>query len=152
MSLWRRTAIERFPQLHRAIADAESAGWVWYVLRHALEDAYRQKPLDEKLVADVYEYASWCLHHRSMEVRTAVVLWFYEGLCVDDLLRPDMARWMSQSDFDLLAFAWTYVLTGENLRAFQQEFAARKAEVEGVASRHQQGLVKRLNKAKPSAA
>lgn len=150
MSLWRRTAIERFPQLHRAIADAEDAGWVWYEISHALEDVYRRTLLDEKFVATVYEYASWCLHHRSLEVRTAVVLWFYEGLPGNTLIRPDMARWLSEDDFDLLEFAWAYVLSDENRKSFQQEFAARKAEFQGIATRHQRNLLKRVDKAQSS--
>lgn len=152
MSLWRRTAIEKFPQLHRAIADAESAGWVWFELRHALQDAYRRMPRDEQFVADVYDYAHWCLCHRNIDIRTAVVLWFYEDLATDDLLRPDMARWLSQEDFDLLEFAWRYVLTDENLKAFKQEFAARKAQSQGIASRHQRNMIKRVTKAERSAA
>ncbi len=76
MSHWRQKAIETFPQLHRAIADAESAAWVWDALRQALQDAYRRKPLDEMFVANVYEYAAWCLHHRSSDVRNAVVFGF----------------------------------------------------------------------------
>lgn len=147
MSLWRRTAIERFPHLQKAIAGADSAGWVWFELKQALEDAYRRTPLDEKFVADVYDYAHWCLCHRSIDVRTAVVLWFYEDLVTDDLLRPDMARWMSQEDFDLLEFAWRYILKeDENVKAFQEEFAARKAQYQGIASRNQRNLIKRSTK------
>ncbi len=92
MSVWRRTAIEKFPQLHRAIADADNAGWVWYELLRTLEEAYRHKPLDEEFVAEVYKFASWCSHHRSIDIRTAVVLWFYEDLADNILLRPTLAQ------------------------------------------------------------
>jgi hypothetical protein len=151
MSLWRRTAIERFPRLHRDIADAESVGWAWFAIRHALPDAYRQGPHDAAFVAAVYDYAHWCLHHRSITVRTAVVLWFYEYLPPDALLRPDMARWLCQEDFDLLAFAWQYILSDENLTVFQEEFAAQKAELQGIANRQQRNMLKSLNKARQSA-
>ena len=143
MSHWRQKAIETFPQLHQAIADAESAAWVWDVSRQALQDAYRRNPLNEKFVGDVYEYASWCLHHRSRDVRNAVIFWFYEGLCADSLLRPDMARWISQADFDCPDFGWGLILTDKNWLAFQQEFSDRKAEAEGRASRNQRNKLKR---------
>jgi hypothetical protein len=136
MSRWRRYAIEKFPHLHRTIADAEGANWVWFELRWALEKTYAQDPLEEKFVGDIYDYASWCLHHRSIEIRTAVVLNFYEALPENPLLRPDLARWISQDDFDLLEFTWHYVLKdNKTVAAFQQEFAVRKAEFEGRKSR-----------------
>jgi len=47
MSRWRQFAIEKFPHLHRVIADSDGAGWVWFELHHALEEAYRHDPLDE---------------------------------------------------------------------------------------------------------
>lgn len=133
MSLWRRLAIERFPQLHRTIADADHAGWLWYELRHALIDAYRAdaegaKPLDEKFVSGVYQYAHWCLHHRSIEVRTYVVVWFYEDVADHPVLSQDIGRWMAQEDFDLLEFAWRYVFKDEaRVKAFQQGFKQQRA-------------------------
>lgn len=138
MSRWRHHAIEKFPHLHRVIADADDADWVWVELRRALMKTYAHGSVDEKFVADVYEYAAWCLHHRSIEIRTAVVYFFYEDLPHEPLLRPDLARWITQEDFDLLEFAWRYVLKdNEAVTAFQQEFAARKAEFEGRKRRKQ---------------
>ena len=127
MSQWRRVAIERFPALRRDIADAEDMGYMWSELRRRLEDAYRLPTLDEPFVAGVYDYAHWCLCHRSIEVHTAVVLNFYEHLADTILLRRDVARWLSQDDFDLLKFAWQYVLKNEKaVAAFRREFEAEK--------------------------
>lgn len=151
MSLWRRTAIEKFPRLHRVIADADSAAWAWFEIRHALQDAYRQSPLDEAFVADVYNYAHWCLHHQSSDIRTAVIFWFYEDLATDDLLGRDIARWISQEDFTQLESTWRYVLSDENMRALQRGFAAHQAQRQGIASRQQRNLIKRATKAKQSA-
>ena len=137
MSQWRRIAIERFPSLHRDIADAESIGSLWSELSRRLEAAYRLPTLDERFVADVYDYAHWCLCHRSIDVRTAVVLNFYEDLADTIVLRRDVARWLSQEDFDLLEFAWRYVLKDEaTVAAFRREFVARKADLQAQASRH----------------
>ena len=133
MSQWRRTAIERFPHLHRAIADAENATIMWFELRSELEKAYRaaalgQGPLDEQFVADVYEYAHWCLYHRSIEVRTRVVIGFYEHLADTIILRKDVGRWLSEEDFDLLGFAWDYVLKdAASVEAFQRDFLEQRA-------------------------
>lgn len=133
MSLWRRLAIERFPQLHCAIAKAAHVGSVFQELRYALLDADRAdaegaKPLDEKFVSGVYEYAHWCLHHRSIEVRTYVVVWFYEDVADHPVLSQYIGRWMAQEDFDLLEFAWRYVFKDEaRVEAFQQDFRQQKA-------------------------
>ncbi len=131
MSQWRRVAIEKFPQFHQAITDADSIGYMWWELRSSLEDAYRLPTLDEQFVADVYDYAHWCLCHRSIDVRTAVVLNFYEQLADRIVLRRDVARWLSQEDFDMLEFAWRYVLKDEKtVAAFRREFMARKADLQ----------------------
>ena len=140
MSLWRRVALNRFPHLHRQIADAEHIGEVWFRLYQALEGAYRQESFDESFVGAIYEYASWCLHHRNIDVRTAVVVSFYEHLPDNPVLRPDMARWMSSEDFDLVDFAWEYVLKDKKIvQDFQEEFSSRKA---GISGRGEQATTK----------
>jgi pyruvate-formate lyase-activating enzyme len=135
MSLWRRTALEKFPSLRREIAEAEGPDGVWFEISNTLRDLYYHRQvadIDETFTAAVFEYASWCLNHRDINIRTAVVLSFYEDLPEHHFLSRELARWMSQEDFDLLEFAWKYVLKDEELvAAFQREFAEKKAELGG---------------------
>ena len=74
----------------------------------------------------VFDFASWCINHRSIDVRTAVALWFYEHLLDEPVAREGLPRWISLNDFEQLESVWKYNLgqPGE-LAVFQQEFHAR---------------------------
>jgi len=127
MSLWRREAIERFPELHRGIADADRVGWAWFELWYGLfKPAYEKDPPDTKIIARIYDYARWCLTHRNIDVRTAVILDFYENLSSDSRMWRDMPRWISQDDFDMLYFAWEYA-TKRDFADLRHEFIENKA-------------------------
>lgn len=153
MSSWRRIALETFPALHRSLAGAGGAGLAWLTLFIALCDAYRQEPPDEEFIADVYGYASWCLHHRSFTVQVAVISWFYERLPGEKRLRADMPRWLSQGDFEALEGTWAYALADEDLQDFRQEFALRKAGLGGAVNKKQRNKLNKLGYAvRPDAA
>ena len=130
MSQWRREAIERFPELQRQIADAEGMYFVWMALWNArFKPAYEKEPPDEETMARVYDYAHWCLTHRSLSVRKAVEDQFYQGLADDPRTRRDMPRWISQEDFDRMRFAWDY-MDPQNYAALRQEFAKNKERID----------------------
>ncbi len=130
MSLWRREALARFPELHREIADADGLTLFWFEIQHGLfQPAYASRPPKPEMIARVFRYAHWCLTHRSIEVRTAVVVSFYEHLMDDNNMRRDMPRWIAQEDFDLLCFAWEYS-TKEKFADLRQEFIANKTRIE----------------------
>jgi hypothetical protein len=130
MSLWRREAIERFPEMHREIADADRVGWVWFELWYGLfKPAYEKEPPDKELIARVYEYAHWCLTHRNIDVRTAVILDFYEMIHDHSRMRRDMPCWISQEDFDMLHFAWEYS-TKQDFADLRREFMENKARID----------------------
>ncbi len=129
MSLWRREALERFPELRQEIADVNGVGWVWFELWYGLfKPAYEKEPPDMEMVARLYEYAHWCLVHRNIHVRTAVVIDFYEKLPDDNRMRRDMPRWLSQEDFDILHFAWEYT-TKQAFADFRREFIENKVRI-----------------------
>lgn len=130
MSLWRREAIERFPELHREIADADRVGWAWFELWHGLvKPGYEKEPPDTEIIARVYDYAYWCLGHPNTDVRTAVILDFYEMLPTDSRMWRDMPRWISQEDFDMLHFAWEYA-TKRDIGDLRREFIENKARID----------------------
>ena len=130
MSQWRRGAIERFPEMHRAIADADGVGLVWFELWYSLfKPAYVKELPDREIIARVYDYAYWCLGHRNIDVRTAVILDFYENLHDDSRMRADMPRWISQEDFDMLHFAWEYS-TNQDFTDLRREFTENKTRMD----------------------
>ncbi len=130
MSLWRREAIERFPEMHRSLADADSIGMAWFELWYSFfKPAYAKEPPDREAIARVYDYAYWCLGHRNIDVRTAVTLDFYEKLHDDSRMRADVPRWISQEDFDMLHFAWEYS-TKQDFADLRREFTENKARID----------------------
>lgn len=143
MSLWRRMAIEKLPELQKQIAEAENAYGVWSELRLELNSIYQREPLDDSLISRIYGYAAWCLWQpRNDDLRTAVVVCFYEHLPTDWPIRSDVARWLSVEEFMALRHAFTYHLSEAEVTAFQQEFVARKADLEGHDSRRHRNLIR----------
>ncbi len=130
MSLWRREALTRFPELHREIADADGLAYLWSRLFDRLEAAYgKAGPRDEKSIAVIYDYAHWCLTHRSIEVRTAVVICFYEDLLDNPEVSRDLPGHLTQTDFDMLGSAWEYG-TKRDFAELQKEFVENKAQID----------------------
>lgn len=129
MSLWRREALTRFPELQWEIADAEGPYFVWMALWHDLfKPAYEKEPPDMQTAARVHEYAAWSLKQRSVHVRRAVADEFYERLADDPRTRRDIPRWISQEDFDEMKFAWDY-MAPQNYAALRREFTENKARI-----------------------
>jgi hypothetical protein len=131
MSLWRREAIERFPELQREIADAAGMYFVWMTLRHKLfRPAYEKEPPDLETAARVYEYAAWSLKQPSVHVRFAAGIEFYQWLADDPRTRRDMPRWIPQETFDSLHFAWDFYMTRQDYADLRREFAKNKARID----------------------
>ena len=136
MSLWRRVAIETFPQLRQEIADAEALVDVLEMMRSMMDQAYSINPPDDETISKVYGYAESCLNNRHIDIRTEVVIYFYESLPRWPRVRQDMVRWVSDEMFELLTFAWSYVLPNKSdLEAFQHEFRVNKRILEIRATR-----------------
>ena len=130
MSLWRREAIERFPEMRREIARAEGAYFVWLALWQAVFlPAYEQEPPDCETTMRLYEYAAWSLKQPDASVRMAAEDGFYQRLADDPRTRQDMPRWISPEEFDSLRYAWDY-MTPQNYAALRREFMKNKARIE----------------------
>ena len=127
MSEWRRIASEKLPGLQKLISNANSPIALWNQLSFELTRAYEQKPIDEKRVAAIYDYAYWCLTHpRNDDLNSAVCVCFYEDLPTHPLVRRDLARWLSSEDFDGLQSIFAYHLDKKEQEAFVREFRERK--------------------------
>ncbi len=131
MSLWRREALARFPELHREIADAPGIYFVWMLLRHEMfRPAYEKDPPDLETAARVYEYAAWSLKHPNSHVRRAVELEFYQRLADEPRTRWDMPRWIPQETFDGLRSAWDFYMTRQGFTELRREFAKNKERID----------------------
>lgn len=127
MSAWRRIAIEKLPELQKEISTADGAYGVWIELRFELERIYAREIVDDSLIARIYQYANWCLcQPHDDNLRTAVVVCFYEHLPMSPKVRQDVGRWLSEEDFRALRPAFCYHLSESEVEDFAREFIAQK--------------------------
>ncbi|HEY0100870.1 MAG TPA: hypothetical protein VGB76_18125 [Pyrinomonadaceae bacterium] len=130
MSVWRRVALEKIPKLRRLIEAAPNIMALWIELQLKLaDDALYKTPSQEKTIAGIFDYASWCLNKsHNRDTQTAVVCAFYEHLPLMDEARKDLANRLSMEDFLRLRERFKYLLTDEEHEEFTREFLERKAK------------------------
>ena len=130
MSVWRRVALEKIPKLRRLIEAAPNvmALWIELQLKLAHGDLY-QSSLDEKVIAGIFNYASWCLNKsHNWDTKPAVVCAFYEHLPKMKEAREDLPNHMSMEDFLKLKEDFRYLLSEKEHEEFVKEFLRRKAK------------------------
>lgn len=101
MSLWRREASARLPELQHIIASriVESPMMLWIELNQEFENLSKLDPQPLDLLARIWRYSDWCLKHGSAEVGTGAALAFCEHL-MDSLERISvLPKIMKKSDF-----------------------------------------------------
>lgn len=122
MSEWRRVALEMVPALKPTIEAAANPMALWIELFDALAAAYRQEPPDEDLIGRLYRYAEWSLGAAGGDVRTAVVVAFYEHLPTNEAVARDLPRWMTTQLFGELEGPFRYFLSDEEYERFREGF------------------------------
>lgn len=82
MSLWRKEASVRLPELQSIIAsrDIDNPMMLWIELQLKFEDLCQQDPPALDLIKRVWGYAKWCMHQGSDDVATAAAVGFCEHL------------------------------------------------------------------------
>ena len=79
VSVWRRKALESFPELAKELTDddVDSTYAMWReVFLPLTKDAYQREDAD--LLARIFEYAAWSARRPAKEVWNAVAVSFYE--------------------------------------------------------------------------
>jgi hypothetical protein len=94
---------------------------LWVELKLEFTEAHID-PIDEELIGQIYDYASWCLTAREGDTATAAVVAFYEYLPVEPRVREQMAKWLSAEEFSGLTEVFRYFLSDEEHAAFIREF------------------------------
>jgi hypothetical protein len=118
---WREVGIEKIPRCREAFDQADSVMRLWIELWFPFTEAHRS-PVDEELIGQIYDYASWCwTESRNYHTQTAVACAFYEHLPLDPQVRQHVAQWISADLFEGLKEVFRYHL-GEQLDGFAGEF------------------------------
>jgi hypothetical protein len=127
---WGKEAFNRFPELIDRFDSVQSPYALWFELRDAFEEAYKD-PRNEGLIARIYDYANWCCSQpegktAEDDLGTCVCTCFYEHIPELPAALEDMPRWFSQSDVLLMKEIFSYMVGEEGFQRILQAFNRRK--------------------------
>lgn len=127
MSLWRKEASARIPELQPIIAsrDVDNPMMLWIELQLKFEDLCRQEPPPLDLIRRIWEYAKWCMENGNEDVATAASLGFCEHLLDIKATRRILPRIMGRRDYKQLKALLLYYNSeadyAEGLKGFEKE-------------------------------
>jgi hypothetical protein len=83
MSLWRKEAFERFPELRTELQRSKTPMAYWIELQFAFDEAYRKGNIE--LFTSILNYADWCIHAPRPnpavnELATCIYVAFFEHM------------------------------------------------------------------------
>lgn len=119
MSVWRRKAIESFPELRSVVSDPEetfSPYALWFELLPLAKKAHRASDVD--LLNRIYRYAEWSFEQD--ELSNAVAVSFYEHLFDERWMRPLVPEWLSTRIVADIWPLWEARLAAEELAEIDQ--------------------------------
>jgi uncharacterized protein YutD len=114
---WGKQAFQRFPELIERFDSVQSPYELWFELREAFEDAYKD-PRNEDLISRIYDYANWCGSQpegktAETDLGSCVCVCFYEHIPELPAALEDMPRWFSRSDVLLMKDIFSYMVGEE---------------------------------------
>ena len=122
MAVWRRRALEVFPECAHDGDALRSAFALCFWLLPATRDAHRRG--DVEFLGHAYDYAQWAHHQRAgSTLGNTVDVGFYEHLFDDWSLRKDIAPWLSTSVRHDLWSLWAQRLEPDHLAELRHLFA-----------------------------
>ena len=107
MSVWRRKAIESFPELRDELQDPEfTPMMVMFELLPMVCNAHRDG--NDALARKIYQYTEWCARQRPAILWNAAFVGFYEHLVDEAATRDVIWNWVPRDIFEecLSLFAW----------------------------------------------
>ena len=96
MSVWRRRALEAFPELRNELNDRHEISSIyelWFELLALTDEAHRKK--DDDFLRRVYGYAEWCRVQRDKDIWNSVGVCFYEHVLDEPSTRDTVIPWLS---------------------------------------------------------
>ena len=117
---WGKEAFKRFPELIDRFDFVDSPYELWFELRDAFEEAYRD-PRNEDLIARIYDYANWCGSQpegktAKDDLGTCVCVCICEKIPELPTAVEDMPRWFSRSDVLLMKQTFSYRVGDEGFQ------------------------------------
>jgi hypothetical protein len=128
MSLWRKEASERLPELQRIIAsrDVDSPMMLWIELKSTFQDLCEQDPPPLDLIKRLWGYAKWCMTQENGDVSTAAALAFGEHLLDRKSTQRILPEIMTRDDYEGLRGLLLYHNSEEDFSKGLALFQERK--------------------------
>jgi hypothetical protein len=130
MSKWRSIALEKLPRFKSIIEEANNPMSLWIELLLHLEREYEFEAPEERVIEEIFAYASWCLRYsaksKSYDMFTEVIVAFYEHLPVHEKIRRDLRYRVSRDDFNYIGSHWSYLLDEGDDEKLRREFFSPK--------------------------
>jgi hypothetical protein len=99
MSVWRRRAIESFPELRQELNDRDEIPnpyrlwmellWLWSNAHHCGDD---------EILDRIYDYADWCFQQRAKDLWNSVAVCFYEHVLDEGSWEAVLPRLSDEND------------------------------------------------------
>jgi hypothetical protein len=125
MSMWRRKALELFPNLRRELNDREYTIYVLYFdLLPMVREAHEENDCD--LLRRIYGFAAWCFDQKAKDVWNSAAVAFYEHLFDERKLWSRVIPWLSPKVITECWPLWEFRLSAEELKDIQRLITARK--------------------------
>jgi hypothetical protein len=104
MSLWRKEASNRLPELQQSIASAsiKTPSDLWMELRLRFDQLCRQEPPPIELLSRIWQYARWSDEHPAEDVQFAVEAHFFERIEDTRLYRTVLPKFMSPKEYETI--------------------------------------------------
>ena len=101
MSLWRKEASKRLPELQSIIASpsVQSPSELWMELHFEFDRLCREEPAPTGLLSRIWEYAKWSAQSHDESVQMAVINFFFENIKDTRAYREVLPRFMSSADY-----------------------------------------------------
>jgi hypothetical protein len=105
MSLWRKEASNRLPELQQTIAAAsiKTPTDLWMELRINFDRLCREEPPPIELLSRIWQYARWSLEHPAKDVQFAVISHFFEAIEDTRLYRTVLPKFMSRKEYETVS-------------------------------------------------
>jgi hypothetical protein len=130
MSVWRRRAIESFPELRRELNDPheiENVYGLWIEYLFPLwSDAHRSD--NDELLDRVYGYAGWCSQQRSEDLWNSAGVCFYEHVLDHGSWETVLPRLSDETIRDVWGL-WEYRLSEAAMAALRKLLHEQKRPV-----------------------
>jgi hypothetical protein len=124
MSIWRRKAIELFPDLRQEFEQLDTTIYqVFFELLPRVQDAHARRDMSE--LQRIYDFAHWCYTQKADDLWNAAGVAFYEHLVDEPTIRSEIPRWLQPEVFEGCKGLFEVRLQPDQFRELCEQYSRR---------------------------